>query len=410
MNILKNCIKPPSYDIIQMLSPLTSTINISNLDKFKRLYDLIKNNYKIQEKKIKEITISDNKFKDIIKTLSNWRNIKQIKESLTDVKIIYQYQTKYLTLYYAVPSNINIPYATLQFHKIINIALTMESIIPNKKGTIYIYPIHYDRDLHVKKFNNKQSDIKYLEENYMAMTISGQVFKDNQTMFVVRDEECIKLFIHELLHLLEVDMIDNRFVGSIVYHLVENFNIRLTGGSFESYAELMSNILNIIFFVLNNNLDETMLNELFKIEIIYGIYSSAKLLFLYGYDENNFMNFFKEKNKELEVVNSIPSMYYYIVKSMYYFYFNEWIDLLDNNLKLNKDFFKKEVEIINKSINENSEYIKILKKCLELRKKTDDLTMRYSLIDDNCLSEMKGGSNKYYKKYIINLYKYVKKD
>jgi hypothetical protein len=92
---------------------------------------------------------------------------------------------------------------------------------------------------------------------------------------------------------------------------------------------------------------------------------------------------------------------------MYYYYFNDWIDLLNINLSLTKQFFDKEVAIINKSIKDESDYIVLLGKCLELRQVSDDLTMRYSLIDDNCGSVMTGGSNIKYKKYIINLYKYV---
>lgn len=407
MNILEKCIKSDSYSIIEMLTPLINTIKIDNLDKFTKIYNIIKNNYKVKDKEIEQIDDNDEHFKDVIKIMNDWRNIKQLQDGLKAVKKILIYKTKYLVLNYIVPSNMDLEYGLTQFNKIINIGLTLESIIPNKQGSVYIYPVHHKRDIYTKQFENKKQNIKYLEENYMAFTISGQVFKDRESVFVVRDEECIKLFIHELSHLLELDMIDNNFIGKDIYKIVSNFNIRLYGGSFESYAELMSNILNCVFFVLNNNLDEKIFYDLLKIEIIYGIYVSGKLLYLYGYDETNFMNFFNEKDKKLEIVNSIPSMYYYIVKSMYYYYFNDWIDMLDNNLKLNKNFFKKEGEIIMKSIKDNSEYINLLKKCLELRKSSNDLTMRYSLIDDNCLNIMKGGNIIYYKKYIINLYKYV---
>jgi hypothetical protein len=407
MNILEKCIKSDSYSIIKILSPLIDNFKIDNLNKFKKIFNLIKNNYKIREKEIEQINKNDDSFNNIINTVNNWRDIKQLQEGLKAVERVLIYKTKYLELNYIIPSNMDIDYGLTQFGKIINIALTLETIIPNKVGSVYIYPVHYKRDLYVKQFESKKGEIKHLERNYMAFTISGQVYKDRKSVFVVRDEECIKLFIHELLHLLEADMIGNTFVGDKIYDIVENFNIKLVGGSFESYTELLSNILNIIFFILNNKLDENLLEELIKIEIIYGIYSTGKLLYLYGYDKTNYQDFFKNKNDKLEIVNNIPSTYYYIVKSMYYYYFNDWIDLLDNKLSLSKQFINKEIEIIKKSIQNNSEYMKLLEKCLELRDESNDLTMRYSLIDDNCGNVMKGGSNIKYKKYIINLYKYV---
>lgn len=407
MNILKECIKPDSYSIIEILKPLIESIKIDNLKKFKKLYDLIKNNYKIREKEIMQIGEYDNKFNDIINTFNNWIDIKKLQEGLKNVKKILNYKTKYMELNYIIPLEMDINYGLMQFNKIINIALTMENIIPNKQGSVYIYPIHYKRDLYAKQFENKNEEIRHLEKNYMALTISGQVFKDNRSVFVVRDEECIKLFIHELLHLLEADMIDNEFVGNKIYNIVEDFNIKLVGGSFESYTELLSNILNVIFFILNNKLNEDLLEELIKIEIIYGVYSTSKLLYLYGYNKNNYRDFFMKKDNKLEIVNNIPSTYYYIVKSIYYYYFNDWIDLLDNELSLSKHFIEKELKIINKGIGEDSGYMLLLEKCLELRDYNDDLSMRYSLIDDNCGNIMKGGSNIKYKKYIINLYKYV---
>jgi hypothetical protein len=423
MDILKNCIKDDAFKIVKGIEKLINNININNLDKFKKIYNIIKKHYdkigfdNIQlEKNINRINKNEEKFNIIINELQNWREIKQIKEELNKVTTILYFKTKYLNLYYVKSSNITEEYGIKQFSKIIKIALTLEDIIPNKIGSIYIFPINYSRKIHKNFFDSKENDIEYLENNYMAFTISGQVFKEKKKVFVIRDEECIKLFIHELLHLLEAEMINGKFVGRKIYNYINQFNIELVGRSFESYTELLSNILNIIFFILNNNYNINILEELIKIEIVYSIYVTSKLLSLYGYTKNNYFDFFIKKNNACKIKNNIPSTYYYIIKSMYYLYFIDWIDLLNENLLLSNDFFNKEIEIINKSIVKDSEYIKYLEQCFDyIVNNSFELSMRYSLIDDNCIdnsnilykNEIKGGWIKNNKKYIIKLYNYV---
>jgi hypothetical protein len=419
--ILQKCIKTDSYDIYKLILPLISQTNIKDLNKFCKIYKTIKKNYTNKEN---TINIAQN-IELIKNALINWQNINVIINETIKVDKIFFYKTKLATLYYLIPKDTNISetYYKNQFNKIINIATTLEKFNKNKyaeNGSVYIFPIEYSRTLNNKQFNYNSSDkkslnieLKKLRHEYKALTISGQVFKHEysthikkNSVFVIRNEECIKLFIHEYIHYLELDHINGDFVGNEINKIVSKFNIKLYGGSFECYTELLSNILNIMFFMLNNNINESFLNDLLKIEIIYSIYATSKLLYLYGYNSDNYQDFFNTIDTEKTIINNIPSAYYYITKSMYYLYFSKWIDLLDNNLSLNDNFTQIETQIINDSINKESFYMELLEKTIKIAEANNDLSLRYSIIDDNCNLEQKGG---YYtiKNIKYKLYKYL---
>ncbi len=156
--------------------------------------------------------------------------------------------------------------------------------------------------------------------------------------------------------------------------------------------------------MLNNNIDKKYLGELIKVELCYAGYVSAKLLYFYGYNSGNVVDFFYKKDQEHRVKNNIPSMYYYLTKGMYYLEFNRWIHLLNNNLVLDSKFFEMEKEIINECIKKGSKYLNLLIEAMKVVENTNNLSLQYTLMDDKCLDIQQGGFNK---KYILNLYKYV---
>jgi hypothetical protein len=45
MDILKNCIKDDAFKIVKGIEKLINNININNLDKFKKIYNIIKKHY-----------------------------------------------------------------------------------------------------------------------------------------------------------------------------------------------------------------------------------------------------------------------------------------------------------------------------------------------------------------------------
>jgi hypothetical protein len=397
--IFKKILKPDAFNRYIHIKPLLNnniTIDSNNII---RLFNIIKNNYVNNHYIFNKV--SNSYLQNIISVVKNWQDIKIIHHELNLVNNIYTFNTKYLKLYLLEPNNID---CTNLFQKIINIAFTLEKFsilnkFSNEHGTVYIFPINYNRDLFNKKFNNIDIDLLELENNYKALTIAGQVLPRNLNVFVIRNEECIKLFIHEIIHLFKLDISHNEILVNNI-----KFNCELIGGTFESYTELFSSILNTFFFIIRNNLDNYLL-DLVKLEIIYGIYSSAKLLYLYDYNSSNFINFFNKKESSKTVKNNIPSIYYYIIKSMLFFCNNLWLKLIDNNLKIHSKFENLELYFINKC-KCDQHYIDLFYKTMLIVEKNDDLSLSYIILDEqnNC-SFLKASSRN--KKYIIQLYNYV---
>jgi hypothetical protein len=368
-NILKNILKPEAYMRYQYILPLLKYNIKLDTNTIFRLFNIIKNNYVYNQYKLN--IVSQNDFNLVKQNIKNWRNIPIIHKELNNVKNIYLYTTNNLKLYLIEPFNIN---CNSLFNKIINIAYTLEKF-SSKTGIVYIFPINYNRDLIIKKFNNINHDLEKLEKNYFALTIAGQVFASNSNVFVIRNEECIKLFIHEILHLFKLDISHNDDVENNI-----NFNCYLTGGTFESYTELYSNLLNIFFFVIRNNLEKYLI-DLVKIEIIYSIYCSGKLLYLYGYDTTNFKDFFFKKDSSKIIFNNIPSIYYYIIKSIYFICCFVWLKLIDNNLKIDNHFFYIEKDIIHTCIHYKT-YHNILYDSLKLIHDNNDKSLSYIILDE----------------------------
>lgn len=242
--------------------------------------------------------------------------------------------------------------------------------IQNRKinKTIYCYPIDVKRNLYnIRKITN--NNIQLLHDKLGALTISGETLLDPNIIIITRKEEEGKLLMHELVHLYDLDELIH-----LNKNIIDNWNVKYTENYYESYAELVSNIMILFYYSNKYNLD---INELIEIERIYSVYVCCKLLHIYGYTIDSFFN--KPINK---ITFSIPALYYYIIRSMLFFYIDEIYNrkYIDEKFKATKYYNNVQEKIIKKALDENSEYIKLMEKIMTHMNDIDD-SLTYMCID-----------------------------
>jgi hypothetical protein len=350
-----------SKDKLNIITKLSQTVFLQklNLNLIKKnseyLYNLhgqIKPLYKNIIHKPNILYNKNETYKEIIKIINNsliGENF-YIKEKVAKTDKIIKLTNENINFYYINLGN---------YEKDINIInnLFNQSIclakykMLNKQNIIIIWiPVEKKRDYDFDIINNE--NLEKSINNFEAFTASGVTFNYNPKITIItRYEEITKLLLHELIHNYGIDGSQyhnnhNKLINN--YKTIKNSkNYDYEYSIYESYTELLSSYLNLVFKNLNLNSNKDLL-EKFKVDIIietlYSYNTIANLIKL-----NNYKNY-EEFEKKLIFKGNICMYEYYFLKALLY---NNY-ELTIPNKK--EDYEKNYQTIIN--INKNDPLLK----------------------------------------------------
>ncbi len=364
MNIKKN-IKENKVEIIENILPkinldlINMQIVNSNIDTLTKIFVGIKKIYTSLPTNINDFTyennIQDSKLKKTIQIqiLRYFQMVNSEKLNLfKSFDKIFRIGYGNLEFFYLYKSNSELQKDLKKILEMFKIFITMvKYFVPNNTETRYVIwiPIDSDRD-----FTHNHIDSENLKEcvkEYKAFTVSGvthSTYPNPRITVITRYEEIEKLLIHELIHNLHLD-------GSN-YHdkldsVISNYNkIKKTNNYsyefsiYESYTEMLSTYLYLLFKNINSNIQnlKNILLGQILIEIIYSYNTIVNLAKLNKY--KNYKDFIEKE----ELGGSICFFEYYYVKGLLYNNlilvfpknFVEFAKLYENITRVVKNSFK----------------------------------------------------------------------
>jgi hypothetical protein len=194
----------------------------------------------------------------------------------------------------------------------------------------------------------------------------------NSELIIYREEEWVKVFIHELMHNLNFDnsSIPNKEIDiriNTILNIFPEYNLK----NYEAYTEFWALILYVILSTFINSIQINMERLIHKIinniniEITYSTYQAVKLLQNYNTDYNEFIS---NPNKNIFLKNPEipPIISYYILKLILLTNYDKFIKFcIINNSKNNKLTTKIEKYpyyiIYKKGSNTNSLFVNYIK-------------------------------------------------
>jgi hypothetical protein len=308
-------------------------------DLYKKTLSIIKNSY------LSSFNYINNKIKDII-------SIKLLKYSN-------------LSFYYIQLDNLSIDNDISIFKNLFLQALTLINHYNKTTQNIIVIwiPVRKDRDFNYSLINKE--NINSSVNNFNAFTASGVTFGHNPRISILtRYEEINKLMYHELIHNFGIDgsnyhdelKKDGILEKYIKIKTKNSYNYEYS--LYESYTELISSYLNIIFITIKQNITDDSLKYILMtkiiIEILYSYNTISNIIKL-----NNFTDYesFK-KNKSF--CGDICFYEYYFLKALLYNNLilekpvnkNDFSRYYSKIIKINDDNLLKDV--FNKSIKQNN--------------------------------------------------------
>jgi hypothetical protein len=174
-------------------------------------------------------------------------------------------------------------------------------------------------------------------------------------IYVFRKEEWFKVFIHESFHSFALDFsfLDERSLSQIDTNILKIFPVRIDVRFYETYCEMWAEILNIIYFVYENerekgkerdrtNIMVTKITQHLIMEQFFSLFQVCKILksMRISYRELYEQT---DKAKHKRIMNyreETQVMSYYILKSIFMFHFGEFIEWTTTHNKGSLNFLK----------------------------------------------------------------------
>lgn len=203
---------------------------------------------------------------------------------------------------------------------------------------------------------------------------------DGTTIYLYREEEIIKVIIHELIHYHNLDVLQLNYDTAIKLKKKINIDANSVLNPNEAFTETAAIIIFTLFNsknTFNNQFNKTIFFERLDNELKWSIYQSCKII--------NSFNCFKKlndifnKNLNCKIIQYTSVLSYYIIKSSF---------LLNLDLFMNEFSVKSSFKFENSYDNfynfiimcfNNKEFINLIDKNLEKSKKYFDSSMRMSL-------------------------------
>jgi len=304
----------------------------------------------------KTLTIIKNSY------LSSFNYINNQIKNIIAIKLI-KYSN--LSFYYIQLDNLSVDNDLSIFKNLFLQALTLiNNYNKTTQDIIVIWiPVRKDRDFNYSLINKE--NINSSVNNFNAFTASGVTFGYNPRISILtRYEEINKLMYHELIHNFGIDgstyhdelKKDGIFERYIKIKTKNSYNYEYS--LYESYTELISSYINIIFITIKQNITDDSLKYILItkiiIEILYSYNTISNIIKL-----NNFTDYesFK-KNKSF--CGDICFYEYYFLKALLYNNLilekpankNDFSRYYSKIIKINDDNLLKDV--FNKSIKQNN--------------------------------------------------------
>ena len=293
-------------------------INIlyNKLDKYYKKINLKKYNYRLT--KVKNIELINTKFiPDKIREFIN----KKINYKYT---ILYEFKNIIITVKYYSINKIKKEIFNNILKRIIFMMLISNTYI-NINIDIYNTPFK-------KKFNcnnsHKCGNLKHINVN------SGLNHGHNIILF--RNEEYLKLLLHELIHALNID---NKYETiEDIHKILEIFNINSNNLLInESYVETWAIILNVYCTLKEKEKEKEKKNikfEEFKKNLnkeqVHSLHQCSKLCVYYNI--NNFEQLYNNNSKTVYYKDSINTFSYHIIKTINLYNINKFLKNFSDNI------------------------------------------------------------------------------
>lgn len=178
--------------------------------------------------------------------------------------------------------------------------------------------------------------------------------KKNNEINIFREEEWFKVLIHESFHAFGLDFseLDNTpYDGS--EDILKIFPVSSDVNLFETYCEIWAELLNVMFIVYFNqtktalNIYENKNKLIIEVEKrihnerLFTLFQCAKVLYHYklDYKEMYEKSPAAQKERTLKYKEDTNVLAYYIIKSIFMFYINDYINWCVDNNKTNRELF-----------------------------------------------------------------------
>ena len=332
-----------------------------NIKIIKKNCEILSNKYLLIEKIWNDIEINydyiflkelDEEFTDVMKIVKNnyLSTFNYYNKFIENINSIIKLSYKNIIFYYI---NKNDNFNKKKNEKVIINRLFKESVVlsefakDNFDHDIIILWIPVDKDRNFKYDNIEK--INESTKNFEAFTASGLTYGNNPRITIIsRYEEVDKLLFHELIHNLYLD--GTKHHESVCKHteneyktIKNNNNYNYEYAIYESYTELLSSYLNLIFKNIINNFDynnkQNIIEKLCSqviIELFYSYNVICNLIHINGYTN------FKEFINNVVFKGNICFYEYYFLKALMY---NNYILEDNNNMNNTINNYKKIINI-----------------------------------------------------------------
>jgi hypothetical protein len=335
-----------------------------NIKIIKKNCEILSNKYLLIEKIWNDIEINydyiflkelDEEFTDVMKIVKNnyLSTFNYYNKFIENINSIIKLSYKNIIFYYI---NKNDNFNKKKNEKVIINRLFKESVVlsefakDNFDHDIIILWIPVDKDRNFKYDNIEK--INESTKNFEAFTASGLTYGDYPRITIIsRYEEVDKLLFHELIHNLYLD--GTKHHENVCKHteneyktIKNNNNYNYEYAIYESYTELLSSYLNLIFKNIINNFDynnkQNIIEKLCSqviIELFYSYNVICNLIHINGYTN------FKEFINNVVFKGNICFYEYYFLKALMY---NNYILEDNNNMNNTINNYKKIINITKK--------------------------------------------------------------
>lgn len=214
----------------------------------------------------------------------------------------------------------------------------------------YSFPYNYDGlEIYTCLDNNKRQfheildsgghTFQYLQKNSMAFTVSAVTKRMNKIIMTTKTEDVIKLLFHELVHYIGLDHELLTIQAGNYGFNIDRENLNLS----EGYTEFMSILINSAYHAIHlSYILQKSAYDIFQyllcVEIEYSVYLTANILRFYGYNQNNFINFFEKSNisGDIKMFSPIPIWEYIILRTQLLLNMSKLIKSIKNDWRINE--------------------------------------------------------------------------
>lgn len=292
-----------------------------------------------------------------------------IKKCTVNKSYVFYTSKRMITVHFAFPCNSTISDTYLRncmkkMFMWLFIAEKFATSTCSKTMDIFIYMTDFE-----KKLPTDSTAIGRLHVNTAFTTPC----KGSTEIHIFRREEWFKVFIHETFHNLGLDFSSmNENISNVeIYNI---FPINLDTRLYETYCETWAEIINLQFITyfgtkMKNDYSKMIvkLENMLKIEVMFSLFQSAKVLYYYGMKYNDLYDgnlYSLEKRRKYREDTNV--LCYYIIKSILIYNTNDFIEWTIQNNRNSLEFRKTNSNVehyckLIKNLYKNTSYLNTMK-------------------------------------------------